>query len=101
MANQLTDVDDPTIKVFAVVWDDGTVSAVDGKRVSEMYDRADCDGMESAIAILAADQDGQPVKVTVGESRKINTDQECPFRYAESPIMAGTRRVGTVTFTDH
>jgi hypothetical protein len=101
MAGKLTDVYDPSLPVFAIVWENGAVSAADGRRVSEMHDMADCDGMEGVKGVYAADADGKLLEIAVGESRKINTDQELPFRYATSPIMAGTRRVGAVIHTDH
>ena len=101
MADQLTDVDNPSLPVFTILWDNGTVSAADGRTVSEMHDLADVDGMEGVRAVYAADQHGDLVKITIGESREINTDEELPFRYAASPIMAGARQVGAVIFTDH
>jgi hypothetical protein len=101
MAGKLTDVHDPALPVFTIVWENGTVSAADGRRVSEMHDMADCDGMEGAAGIYAADEDGVLVRIEVGGSRKINTGEEYPFRYAAAPIMAGTRQVGAVTYTDH
>ena len=101
MANKLTDVNNPSLPVFAILWNNGTITAADGTRVSAMHDMADADGMEGVRAVYAADQDGSLTEITVGRSRKINTDEELPFRYAASPIMAGTRQVGTVTHTDH
>jgi hypothetical protein len=96
MAQQLADVDDPEWPVFVVVWEDGAVSVCGNTRISQILDLADC-----VKSIHAANQDGELVKITVGKSHEINTDEERPFRYAAAPIMAGTRRVGTAAYTDH
>ncbi len=93
--------DAPIGETFAVVWRDGTVSAKGGSWVSESYDMADCDYMDAVKEVLAADENGRLVPVTLGKQQKTVTDDETPFRYATAPIMAGTRQVGTVTFTDH
>jgi hypothetical protein len=39
--------------------------------------------------------------VRIGSQTPINTDQENPFRYASSPLLAGNKQVGTITWTDH
>ena len=89
-------------KIFVVVWDDGHVSVHGESDVSQMYDRADCDQMDGVTEVLAVGTDGKLQPVKVGESRKINTDEEMPFRYASAVITTTDGRVvGRVVYTDH
>jgi hypothetical protein len=70
--------------------------------ISDMYDMQDCDYMEDVAEILAIGSNGKLQPVHLGESRKINTDEEMPFRFASAPIItADGLTVGRVTFTDH
>lgn len=96
--------DEPGEKVgdpFVVVWDDGSVSSKSEAWVSESFDMADCQDVDGVREILATDENGELVPVRVGDSQRINTDEEFPVRYANAQIFAGTRCVGHVTFTDH
>lgn len=86
---------------FVVVWEDGSVSARNEAWVSESFDMADAYGEEGVKSVLAIDENGDLVPIRVGEQERINTHEEFPFRYATAPVYAGTKRVGTVTFTDH
>lgn len=87
---------------FVVLWNDGSLTSKSEQWVSETYDLADCDYGEGVRAIYAPDQNGKLVQIRPGKTwAKINTDQEYPFRYARSPIMAGERIAGYVTLTDH
>lgn len=86
---------------FVVVWDDGRVTSSNNSWVSEAYDMADCDYMDGVKSIHAVNEKCELVKITLGDQHRINTDDENPFRFAAAPIMAGKRRVGRVTFTDH
>jgi len=92
----------PDSRVFVIVHHDGTASAETRGQVSDRFDMADCGYMDDAAAILAAGHDGQLQPVTVGTSRRINTDEEFPVRYARSVITTEDgREVGHVTYTDH
>ncbi len=95
------DVPDPIGNPFVVQWTDGTFSTKSERWVSDTFDMADCDYGEGVSKILAADENGNLVPVHMGESRKINEDQEFPLHYARSRIYAGTRVVGHVTYSDH
>lgn len=86
---------------FVILWEDGSVSAKDNAWVSSAYDMRDCDAMEGIKNILAADEDGDLVPVTLGPFRRLDTDEEWAFRYGAASLLAGTRIAGTVTYTDH
>ena len=92
--------DGPIGDPFVVMWEDGTFTTASGKRVSDMYDMADCDAMEGVKSVHAVDENGELVKVVIGPQRRDNSDFDS-VHYATAPIMAGSRRVGTVHFTDH
>lgn len=87
--------------VFVVLWKNGHVSIHDEHWVSNAYDMTDCNSMDDVNQILATDQDKNLVPITLNDQYKINEDQECPLHFAACAIMAGTRRVGTVIYTDH
>lgn len=86
---------------FLILYQDGSMSLKNGPEVSRMYDLADCGHMDDVKDVLAVDEDGDLASVTVEARRWANTDEEYPFYYAYSDILAGKRRVGTVAWTDH
>jgi hypothetical protein len=91
---------------FVIVWEDTdgdwNLSLASAGEVSDLYDMADCNSMENVKDILAVDPDSlKLVPVRIGSQTPINTDQENPFRYASSPLLAGNKQVGTITWTDH
>jgi hypothetical protein len=88
-------------EAFVVVRDNGAITVETEHWVSEIYDMADCDYHEGIKVILALNEDGNLVPVEIGKPKPINTDEEYPFYYARAPIMAGKRRAGSVTYTDH
>lgn len=68
--------------------------------ISRAFDLQDChDGPLSDF--FYCDQDGQLHAVTVGKQSPMNTDEECPFQYASSPLLANGQVVGHVIYTDH
>lgn len=92
-------------KEFIVVWKNGTLGALNGRQVSHMYDLSDCDQMDEVAAVYAVNEDNELVKVVLGDLTR-DGDYDPDSRsgsivYAYSAIMAGTKRVGTVHWTDH
>lgn len=86
---------------FVLLYEDGVIAHTDEQTISRMYDLADCDAMEGIKAVFSVDQTGNLIAIRIGKSKKINQDQEYPFRYAQSPVYAGMRIVGYITHTDH
>jgi len=68
--------------------------------ISRCYDLQDLDN-EPLPEFLYNDDDGKLYPVTVGRQDRINTDEECPFVYAASDIVANGKVVGHVVYTDH
>ncbi len=91
----------PLGDVFVVQWNDGTFSTKSGSYISEMYDMADTGYGDEVKQVLAADEHGDLVPVRVGEQERVKSDEEFPLYYAYAPIYAGTKKVGTVAYTDH
>jgi hypothetical protein len=91
------------IPQFVILYDTGELHLASGTDVSTMYDLADCDLMDGVKAILAVDEDGDLVPVTTGkqEFATAGDEAENSLVWAYTPIMAGTRRVGTIAHTDH
>jgi hypothetical protein len=80
------------------------VHVADEREVSRLYDEQDFASFEDVniLGIYAPGKDGSLQLVHLGESHKINTDEEMPFRYAAAPLItADGTTVGSVTFTDH
>ncbi|MBA9846762.1 hypothetical protein [Ralstonia pickettii] len=68
--------------------------------ISRAFDLQDCyDG--PLPDFFYCDQDGQLHTVSVGAQRPMNTDEECPFHYASSALLANGQVVGHVIYTDH
>lgn len=67
--------------------------------VSRAYDLQDCD--EGVPEFFYCDEDGQLYPVTVGQQSRCNTEDESPFVYAASDIVANGKVVGQVIYTDH
>lgn len=89
---------------FVVVWDNGTMSVKTGPEVSHMYDLSDCDYMDGVKAVYAVNENSELVPVTLGKLDRdpdYNPDSGGSIVYAYSAIMAGTKRVGTVHWSDH
>lgn len=79
----------------------GSISSKSAAWYSDSLDMADCDYMEGVKSVHATNENGVLVLVTTGKSEALNTDEEHPFRYSRSPVMAGTRIVSYVVHTDH
>ncbi|MGC0153587.1 hypothetical protein ACPRNU_14080 [Chromobacterium vaccinii] len=70
------------------------------RQISGAYDMADCnDG--PIPEFLYCDVDGVLYPVTIGKSDRINADEEFPFVYAASDMVANGKVVGHVMYTDH
>jgi hypothetical protein len=93
--------DEPAPVQFLVTWDDGHLSLHDAQWVSELYDFADCDGLEGVKSVQALDENQLLVPIRLGEQRRDNSWSEFLVYYATVPIFAGQRRVGTVHLSDH
>ena len=86
-------------ETFVIVLDDNTIALATERRVSNMFDLADCDAMDHVTGVYAVDEKGDLVKVHLGPQTRTN-DWDA-FYYARAPIMAGTRQVGFIHLTDH
>jgi hypothetical protein len=86
---------------IVLVWDDGSVTLSSMADFSYHYDLADCDAMDGVVGMYGVNENNKIVEITVAESVPVNTDQEYPFYYAASAVLAGERRLGSVTYTDH
>lgn len=86
---------------FVVTWADGHVSVKSEKDVSRMYDLADCDAMEDVTGVYALNQDGELVRITLGTMKADAGFPEETFIYGYTPLYAGERLAGYVSWTDH
>jgi len=95
-------LNDSQEKPFIVLYDSGVIAQKSGREISHMYDLSDCDYMDGVKAVYAVSQECELVPVTLGETVK---DPDYPetdsIVYAYSTILAGTRVVGHVHWTDH
>ena len=69
------------------------------ERVSRRIDMSDC--YDGPFEVWYITDEGKIVKVEYGKERRINTDEEMPFRYASTPMVADGATVGHVIHTDH
>lgn len=88
---------------FVVVWDNGHTAIKSGQEISHMLDLADCDMCDGVAGIYSVNEQNELVKISVGKmERDSDYDPEgSSLVFAYAPIMAGTRRVGTLAYTDH
>lgn len=88
---------------FVVVWDNGHMAIKNHAEVSHMYDLSDCDYMDGVAGVYAVNEKNELVKVTLGKlERDADYDPEgSTMVYAYTAIFAGSRRVGSVAWTDH
>lgn len=87
---------------FVVVYDNGAVSVKTNDEVSHMYDLSDCDYMEGVAGVYAVNESNELVKVRLGALTRHDSDLDnSTIVYASSDILAGSRRVGSVAWTDH
>ncbi|MGP3508646.1 hypothetical protein [Paracidovorax citrulli] len=68
-------------------------------RISRAYDLQDCE--PEVPEFLFCDEDGELYPLTIGPQSRINTEEESPFVYAASAIVANGKVVGHVMYTDH
>lgn len=68
--------------------------------ISRCVDTQDLDN-EPLPEFLYNDDDGLLYPVTIGRQDRINSDEECPFVYAASDMVANGKVVGHVMYTDH
>lgn len=87
--------------LFVILYEDGTVTSVNGTQVSNVFDMADCDSMEGVNSIYAANENNELVQISVGEFERDNDAEEYAVVYGYSPIYAGSKRVGTIHHSDH
>jgi hypothetical protein len=79
-----------------------SVQKVTERTISEHYDLSDLHGGEGDDdQFFCLGSDGKLHPVTAGRMERINTDEECPFHYAASDLIANGEVVGSVTYTDH
>jgi hypothetical protein len=88
------------LRQFLHVTDDGFVFIKTMNQVSDMIDLSDFHPLEGKI-LTWVDGDFHDVSVKRGSTHHINTDEESPFRYAQSELVANGKVVGYVTHTDH
>ena len=69
------------------------------ERISRAYDLADCEPEVGEYRYC--DVDGVLYPITIGSQERINTDEEAPFVFASSDIVANGKVVGHVSYTDH
>lgn len=89
-------------KRFVIVdMDDKTpsVTLADETRVSHHVDMEDC--FEFPYFLFYVTDKGTIAPVSVEGFKRINLDEEMPFRYAMSDLMAEGEVVGHVIHTDH
>lgn len=87
---------------FILVWKHGILSTMDEGQFSRMYDMADCDTMDNVIGVYAVNEENKLVEIKVGALQRYEDDlDESPFYYGVSAVYAGSRRVGTIHYTDH
>ena len=67
--------------------------------VSRAYDLQDCE--PELPEFRYCDGDGLLYPVTVGRQERLSTDEEAPFVFATSDIVANGKVVGHVSYTDH
>jgi hypothetical protein len=84
-----------------LIYASGDMTLISAEEYGYRFDLSDCDALDGVVQALATDIWLKLVPVTVGESTKVESDEECPLVYATAPIMAGIRRIGTVQLTDH
>lgn len=77
------------------------VQKVTEDHISRAVDMADCDLNYVMRKWLYCDDNGELHPVTIGRQERINRDQDAPFCYASSAIVANGQCVGDVTYTDH
>ncbi len=94
-------LNDSPEKPFIVLYDTGDLAVKTSREVSHMYDLSDCDYMDGVKAVYAVSQECELVPVTLGETVKDDDPGSNSIVYAYTKIMAGTRHVGTVHWTDH
>lgn len=70
-------------------------------QISRAVDMADCEDPGILRKWLYLDDDGELKPVIIGQQERINRDEEAPFRFAASAIVAGGKCVGNVIYTDH
>lgn len=68
-------------------------------QISRAYDLRDCE--PEVPEYLYCDEDGELYPVTIGPQSRLDTDEEVPFVYAVSAIVANGKVVGHVMYTDH
>lgn len=70
-------------------------------QISTDVDMADCYDGGVMRKWFYIDDAGEIQPVTIGHQERINRDEEMPFRYATSDILANGECVGQVVHTDH
>lgn len=90
---------------FIAIFTDDTFSVWTEKETSEHIDMADTGTLDECVGIYKI-VNTQWREVKIGNSHRINTDEEYPLRYSASELYVdepggGRKIVGTVTHTDH
>lgn len=71
------------------------------EQISRKVDMADCEDPGVLRKWLYVDDAGELQPVSIGRQESINRDEDAPFYYASSAIMAGDVYLGDVVHTDH
>jgi len=71
------------------------------QHISRAVDMADCDVDYVLRKWLYLDDDGTLYPVTIGKQERINRDEDAPFYFAASAMVANGKQVGDVVYTDH
>jgi hypothetical protein len=77
------------------------VRQITEQQISRAVDMEDCEDPGVMRKWLYVDDDGELQPVTIGRQKRINRDEEMPFHFAASAIVAGGKCVGDVVYTDH
>ena len=77
------------------------VTLADETRVSHHIDMCDCYEFSFRVFYVTDKGDIVPVSVDSDSFKRINTDEEMPFHYATSELIAEGEVVGHVVHTDH
>ena len=69
--------------------------------ISDNIDMSDCYDLGYKTEYYYVDQTGTLHIVEIGTQQAINAEEEIPFRFAASSMIANGVQVGTVVYTDH
>lgn len=77
------------------------VKKVTESNISNAVDMSDCEDDEFSRSWFYLGDGGVLHPVTIGKQQRFDTDEENPFYFAGSAIVANGKQVGEVVYTDH